>query len=120
MVRLFPLKSAALKSGLMVLSVVLMPGQAVAQDSTHKCKIGRPAYCLKYGGTVCDKTNTTNAVGACQAWTNGCFDCHEATSACLGHQIRLRETQVCHTCNTAWLSCMRRNDRRFWPTRGAG
>jgi hypothetical protein len=102
---------------LTMLALVAWPSvSAEAQDSA-KCKIGRPAYCYKHGGTLCQTTNTTNAVGACDAWTNACLECHEAIDACLGNRIRLRSAPVCSKCDAAWSACMRKIDRRYWPNR---
>jgi hypothetical protein len=83
-----------------------------------KCKIGRPAYCYKHGGSVCEKYNTTNAVQACSAWTSACLDCHTAVSACLGDRVRLRSAPICSRCDAGWHACMRKIDSRYWPTRG--
>jgi hypothetical protein len=103
---------------LMLLALITLFGSvAVAQDSATKCKIGRPAYCYKHGGTFCETTNTTNAVGACSAWTNACLECHEAISACLGNRVRLRSERICSRCDAAWSACMRKIDSRFWPNR---
>lgn len=86
-------------------------------ESAAKCKIGRPAYCFKHGGTLCEKTNETNAVGACNAWTSACLECHEAISACLGNRVRLRSEAVCSRCDASWSACMRKIDSRYWPNR---
>jgi hypothetical protein len=92
--------------------------QTVSAEPGDKCKIGRPAYCYKHGGTVCEKYNTTNAVQACSAWTSACLDCDTAVSACLGNRVRLRSAPVCSRCAAAWQACMRKIDRRYWPNRG--
>jgi hypothetical protein len=104
--------------GLIILAFLVDPITPVsAQDSGAKCKIGRPAYCFKHGGTLCEKTNTTNAVGACNAWTSACLDCHEAIGACLGNRIQLRSASICSKCDASWSACMRKIDSRYWPNR---
>jgi hypothetical protein len=92
-------------------------GSAAAQDSDAKCKIGRPAYCYKHGGTFCAQANTTKTAGACDAWTGACLECHEAITACLGNSVRLRAEPACSRCEAAWQSCMRKIDGRHWPNR---
>jgi hypothetical protein len=103
---------------LMFMALMALYGPGVeAQESGAKCKIGRPAYCSKHGGTLCEKTNTTNAVGACNAWTRACLECHEAINSCLGNRIRLRSAPICSKCDAAWSACMRKIDNRYWPNR---
>jgi hypothetical protein len=102
---------------LIALTGPMAQAQTQPQASGAKCKIGRPAYCFKYSGTLCEQSNTTNAVGACAAWGNACLQCHEATAACLGNRVRLRSEPICSRCDAAWSACMRKIDSRYWPNR---
>jgi hypothetical protein len=101
---------------MMMLALVALGGAASAQDNANAaCKIGRPFYCAKHAGSNCAATNTSRVAGACEAWRDGCIECHEAADACLGHARQLRSDPVCGRCEAAWGACMDRNMRRHWP-----
>ena len=107
---------------LIVLATVATNTSASAE--VYSCRIGKPSYCFKYGGHLCEMwNNAPNKPAACAKWTSACVDCHNDIPTCLGHTRPLGNTPQCKRCDAKWLSCMKKIDRRFWPnrqTRNAG
>jgi hypothetical protein len=84
------------------------------------CRIGRPAYCFKYGGLVCSKRTDIGPKRRernCGLWTDACLDCHREIPGCLGVPRMPASNPQCSVCHDAWLACMKRIDRKFWPAR---
>jgi hypothetical protein len=90
-----------------------------ASAEAFRCRIGKPSYCFKYGGTLCEKWNSVpGAAKACERWTAACLDCHAAIPECLGSgQTVLSGTPRCTRCESRWLACMKKIDAKFWPNR---
>jgi hypothetical protein len=109
-----------------IVPALLVMGVAVAvsgaaQAEVYRCRIGKPSYCFKYGGNLCEKWNKRpDAPAACQKWTQACLTCHEQIPACLGRQSTPSSSPLCNRCSTAWLACMKKIDRRYWPNRSDG
>jgi hypothetical protein len=85
-----------------------------AQAQTASCHIGKPSYCGKYGGTICEKTNSKVA---CAKWTAACGKCHATIPSCLGNKRPPASSAQCTSCSAKWSACMKTIDKRFWPTR---
>jgi hypothetical protein len=86
------------------------------------CRIGKPSYCYKYGGTRCPKLNTLGGTpekieANCEAWTGACLACHGEIPDCLGKPRPKAGSTQCTVCHDAWLACMDKNDAKFWPNR---
>jgi hypothetical protein len=82
------------------------------------CRIGKPSYCLKYGGSRCTATNARiDRKLACQQWTEGCFDCHRKIPDCLGVERVRADSQQCRDCRETWAACLYASDARHWPNR---
>ncbi len=94
---------------------------AVPQPATaevYACRIGKPSYCFKYGGTRCEQTNfATNKSTACQKWTSACIDCHNEIPDCFGRTRPSSTSLTCTNCSKKWRSCMSKIDHRYWPNR---
>lgn len=89
-----------------------------AHAEVYGCQIGKPSYCFKYGGTLCQQWNTTtDNKSACEAWTGACLDCHGAISGCLGTQSVPTGSKHCERCTKAWLACMAKIDAAHWKNR---
>lgn len=93
--------------------------QQPAHAQTPSCHIGKPSYCFKYGGSICEKSNSKGKA-YCGAWTSACIDCDSAIAECLGHKRPPADSAQCRRCAVAWNACMKRIDRRFWPNRMSG
>lgn len=94
-------------------------GKEMASGGTAPvCRIGKPSYCLKYGGSRCEASNTAPDVkAACAAWTRGCFECHEVGNACReGRGFRSGDIG-CAACQEVFVQCLYRMDAKFWPNR---
>ncbi|NOU06565.1 MAG: hypothetical protein HOO99_10320 [Hyphomicrobiaceae bacterium] len=99
----------------------LVAQSRVADAVVARCSIGKPSYCFKYGGTLCEKGNSKkNAKGACNAWGQGCLACHNEVPDCLGGTRTNILKAKCERCSTQWQACMAKNDRRHWPNRMRG
>ena len=97
------------------------PQSRAAEPIVARCMIGKPSYCLKYGGTLCEKgTTKKNAKAACAKWTEGCLTCHSAVPTCLNNNRSNVPQSKCDRCRTAWNACMAKNDSRHWPGRLKG
>lgn len=96
---------------------LLVPLPAHAQSPS--CHIGKPSYCFKYGGEICEKVNARGK-DACPTWTKACIDCHTAISECFGHKRPLADSAQCSRCSAAWSACMKRIEKRYWPNRMSG
>ena len=93
-----------------------LPGAVVA-----RCNIGKPSYCFKYGGSLCEKGNKKkNAKAECAKWTEGCMACHGAIPRCLDGTRTNVPLAKCEKCRTNWHTCMAQNDRKHWPNRMSG
>ena len=89
-----------------------------AGAEVYRCHIGKPSYCFKYGGHLCEMwNNAPNKPAACAKWSSACIDCHNEIPTCLGHVRPPSNSSQCKTCNAKWQSCMRKIDRRYWPNR---
>lgn len=95
------------------LCAITLPA-TVASAQAPSCHIGKPSYCGKYGGAICEKTNSK---AACIKWTAACGACHAEIPRCLGNKRPASTSPVCTTCTTNWRSCMQKIDRRYWPER---
>lgn len=110
---------ALARFAILMIAAVAMPARASAQ--TFGCQIGKPSYCFKYGGALCEKWNArADASSACVRWTKACIDCHGKIPDCLGHRRPPSDSPICSTCSAAWRSCMTRIDARYWPNRMSG
>jgi hypothetical protein len=112
-------------SGLALALLALGTATAAAQTADATCRIGKPSYCYKYGGSLCQTRNSRGlGSGVCDSWTSACLECHAEIPACLGagrpgFHRPLRSTSVCSRCDARWTACMAKTDRRFWPNRRA-
>jgi hypothetical protein len=99
----------------------LVAQSRAAEPVVARCVIGKPSYCFKYSGTLCEKGNTKkNKKGECNAWGQGCLACHNDVPTCLGGtRTNILKTK-CDGCNSKWIACMAKNDRRHWPNRMKG
>ncbi len=95
----------------------LSPQFADAQSPS--CHIGKPSYCFKYGGSICQKSNPKGKA-SCDAWAGACIDCDSAIAECLDHKRPPTDSAQCRSCAAAWSRCMDRIDKRFWPNRMSG
>jgi hypothetical protein len=93
-------------------SAVTGSGTAHAQGAS--CHIGKPSYCGKYGGAICEKTNSK---AVCAKWTAACAACHAAIPACLSNKRPPASSPQCTSCSAKWSACMKKIDKRYWPTR---
>ena len=94
---------------------------AKSEPVVARCLIGKPSYCFKYGGTLCEKGNSKkNAKAACARWAEGCLACHNAVPTCLNNNRTNVPQSKCDRCRSTWNSCMATNDRRHWPNRMKG
>ena len=108
---------SALRMTLFLLLAAITTSPAAAEE-VYKCHIGKPSYCFKYGGNLCEKwNNVPNAKAACEKWTAACLDCHATIPECLGHIRPPSSSPQCTRCNKRWLACMNRIDNRYWPNR---
>lgn len=83
-----------------------------------KCRIGKPSYCGKHGGTRCLKKNSQpDTETACAAWTDACIECHYQIPECFGSVRPLADSPKCADCEQQWRDCMGRIDARYWPNR---
>lgn len=99
-----------------LLAAAALPSLAFAE--TFSCQIGKPSYCFKYGGALCEKWNPrADAASACLKWTEACLACHEAIPDCMGGRRPPSDSPVCSQCRATWHSCMARIDARYWPNR---
>ena len=104
----------ALRSALSILLVVAAPAGA----EEFKCRIGKPSYCFKYGGNLCEKWNKVPGVAsACEKWTAACLDCHAAIPTCLDNHRPPASSPQCTRCDKRWLACMDKIDTLYWPNR---
>lgn len=89
-----------------------------AHAEVYRCQIGKPSYCFKYGGNLCQQWNRApNAAAACEKWTAACLDCHTAIPDCLGNKRPPSTAPSCKRCEARWLACMKKIDARHWPNR---
>jgi hypothetical protein len=101
----------------LLLAFCAVPATARAEE-VYRCQIGKPSYCGKYGGHLCEMWNSApGKSAACARWTAACLDCHAEIPACFGHVRPLSTAPSCKRCSTRWHACMARIDRRFWPNR---
>jgi len=92
-----------------------------ASAEAFSCHIGKPSYCFKYGGGLCEKwNNAPDKPASCEKWTAGCIDCHNNIPDCLGNRRPPSDSPVCTECEAKWRACMHTNDSRFWPNRMSG
>ncbi len=115
----------------MFAEVIVTPVSAAGQSSAGapqaaaktkypplKCRIGKPSYCFKYGGSRCLATNAVpKREAACESWTEACLECHRDIPDCFGKVRPLAGTPQCAACDQRWLDCMHRADARYWPDR---
>lgn len=99
---------------LVLAAISPLAGEAAAREG--QCRIGRPSYCDKYGGTVCEKSNALGAA-ACERWHAACFRCHQRIDDCTGGNRLSSASPKCEACSARWLSCMQNIDARYWPNR---
>ena len=93
-------------------------GVTTAGAEVYKCRIGKPTYCFKYGGNLCEQwNNAPNKPAACEKWTAACLDCHVAIPQCLGNVRPMSDAPSCKRCSTRWSSCMKTIDALHWPNR---
>lgn len=95
---------------------------ASAAPRVYACRIGKPSYCFKYGGSRCQKLNSKGRTPAgveknCDAWTAACLDCHAEIPPCLGGVRPAQASPGCLTCTEKWHACMDRIDAAHWPNR---
>lgn len=110
---------AVLRRLTLLVVAAFMPLIAAAEPIS--CHIGKPSYCFKYGGSLCESWNTQqDAPSACAKWTAACIDCHNEIPECLGHHRPDAESPLCLTCAQSWRACMARIDARYWPNRMSG
>ena len=108
---------SAIRLTILLLLAAFTASPAAAEE-VYKCHIGKPSYCFKYGGNLCEKwNNVPNAKAACEKWTAACIDCHNAIPDCLGNKRPLSNNPQCKLCDKRWLACMGRIDKRYWPNR---
>ena len=89
-----------------------------AGAEVYQCRIGKPSYCFKYGGNLCEQwNNAPDKPAACERWTAACLDCHVAIPKCLGNVRPMSDAPSCKRCSTRWSSCMKRIDALHWPNR---
>ena len=102
-----------------VLATILGPPLAPPVGAIEfGCRIGKPSYCFKYGGSRCLATNTVpKREAACEAWTEACLECHRDIPDCFGKVRPLAGTPACAACDQRWIDCMHRADARYWPER---
>lgn len=99
-----------------ILSALLAP--PACAEEVYRCHIGKPSYCFKYGGHLCEMwNNAPDKPAACAKWTSACLDCHNEIPVCLGNKRPLSNAPSCKRCDTKWLACMAKIDKRFWPNR---
>lgn len=83
-----------------------------------KCRIGKPSYCFKYGGSRCLEINAVpNRTAACADWTEACLECHRDIPDCFGKVRPLAGSAKCAECEQQWHDCMHRIDAKYWPDR---
>ncbi len=102
---------------LILIALCALPAAAHAEEG-YRCHIGKPSYCFKYGGHLCEQwNNAPDKPAACANWTAACIDCHNEIPACLGNVRPLSTAPSCTRCTTKWRACMAKIDHRFWPNR---
>lgn len=109
----------ARKTSLIAALLLAALGCQRAEAIEFGCRIGRPAYCLKYGQMFCLKENSL-AEGrdkACELWTAACFVCHARIPECLGGTRPSHKSALCRSCETEWRDCMHSIDAAYWPNR---
>ena len=68
-----------------------------ASAEVYSCHIGKPSYCFKYGGNLCEQWNNAPGKPAAFAkWTAACLDCHNAIPTCLGNKRPLSTAPPMH------------------------
>lgn len=108
------MRTAVATMHMLVAALAALP--ATAEE--YKCHIGKPSYCFKYGGNLCEKWNKVpDTTAACMKWTAACVDCHAAIPDCLGNHRPPASSTQCTRCDKRWLACMNKIDRKYWPNR---
>lgn len=98
-------------------SPVAMPSEPVVA----RCVIGKISYCGKYGGALCERSNSSPSAKAdCARWTRACLACHNEMPGCLGGTRTNVAASRCTRCKNRWGACMMEADGNFWPNRSAG
>lgn len=99
----------------LALAALILPAFPANADPMT-CRIGKPSYCLKYGGSRCEKANDRGPT-ACAEWQRACLRCHEPIGECLGYTRIDAGSPRCKTCTDNWHACMRAIDAAHWPNR---
>lgn len=105
---------------LLGLAVWLVAGCSArpAEAVEFGCRIGKPAYCFKYGEMFCLKESSRpDRQQACVDWTSACLACHARIPECLGGERPPHKSPLCARCQAEWHGCMHEIDKLYWPNR---